>query len=49
MGSGTIALVASALERQFIGFEQNPEYLKIAETRMAEKLGLFNTFNNEPL
>ena len=42
MGSGTTAIVASKLGRDFIGFEQNEKYLKIAERRMAKELGLFN-------
>ena len=31
MGSGTTAMVALHLQRNFIGFELNPEYVKIAE------------------
>lgn len=31
MGSGTTAEVATANQRNFIGFELNPEYIKIAE------------------
>lgn len=31
MGSGTTAMVAMQLQRNYIGFELNPEYIKIAE------------------
>lgn len=42
MGSGTTALVASKLNRHFIGFELNPEYIKIAIKRLRDELGIFN-------
>lgn len=42
MGSGTTALVASLLNRKFIGFELNPDYIKIANKRLQDRLGLFN-------
>jgi DNA modification methylase len=35
MGSGTTAIVARALKRQYIGFELNPEYIEIANKRLA--------------
>lgn len=35
MGSGTTALVAKKLGREFIGIELNPEYCKLAEKRIA--------------
>jgi len=35
MGSGTTALVARRLGRNFIGFECNREYIKLARTRLA--------------
>lgn len=39
MGAGTTALVAKQLGRHYIGFELNPDYVKIAEERLAsEKL-----------
>ncbi|MCO5237920.1 MAG: site-specific DNA-methyltransferase [Chitinophagaceae bacterium] len=41
MGAGTTALVASLLNRKFIGFELNPEYIKIANKRLQGRLGLF--------
>jgi len=34
MGSGTTALVACKLNRQFTGIELNPEYIKMAEKRV---------------
>lgn len=42
MGAGTTALVASKLDRNFIGFELNPDYIKIATKRLRDQLGMFN-------
>lgn len=44
MGSGTTALVSLLLNRKFIGFELNPDYIRIAHKRLRERLGIF--FNN---
>jgi DNA modification methylase len=41
MGAGTTALVARKLGRNYIGFELNPKYIKIAEKRIANEMGLF--------
>jgi len=41
MGAGTTALVARKLNRQYVGFELNPEYIKIAEKRIYNQIGLF--------
>lgn len=41
MGAGTTALVARKLNRNFIGTELNPEYVKIANTRLKKELGFF--------
>lgn len=41
IGAGTTALVASKLNRNYIGFELNPEYIKIAEKRIYDQIGLF--------
>jgi len=38
MGSGTTALVALKLRRDFIGIEKNPEYVKIAYERIRPEL-----------
>lgn len=35
MGAGTIGLVAKRLNRYYIGSELNPEYIKIADKRIA--------------
>lgn len=41
MGAGTTAIVARKLNRDYLGFELNPEYIKIAEKRIQKELGLF--------
>jgi len=41
MGAGTTAVVARKLNRNYIGFELNPEYIKIAESRLSKQLGMF--------
>lgn len=41
MGAGTTAIVARKLERNYIGFELNPEYIKITERRIRKELGMF--------
>ena len=42
MGAGTTALVAKKLNRNFIGYELNPDYIKIAEKRLFNGIGIFN-------
>ena len=41
MGSGTTAVVAKKLNRNFIGFELNPDYVKIINERIYDELGMF--------
>jgi len=41
MGAGTTAIVARKLNRNYIGFELNSEYIKIAEKRIFNQIGLF--------
>ena len=41
MGSGTTAVVARKLNRKYVGFELNPNYMKIAKTKLRRELGLF--------
>lgn len=41
MGAGTTAVVARKFNRQYIGFELNPEYIQIANKRLKKELGLF--------
>lgn len=41
MGAGTTAMVAKKLNRNYIGYELNPEYLKIANKRLYNEIGLF--------
>ncbi len=40
MGAGTTALVARKLNRQYVGFELNPEYIRIAKNRIQKELGI---------
>lgn len=43
-GSGTVGVVAQKLGRSFIGIELNPEYVKLAESRLLETpVSLFNS------
>ena len=41
MGAGTTGLVARKLNRNFVGIELNPDYIKIAEKRLQNQLGMF--------
>ena len=41
MGAGTTAIVARKLNRNYIGIELSPEYIKIAEKRIQKELGMF--------
>jgi DNA modification methylase len=45
MGSGTTAVVAKKLGRKYTGVEINPEYVKMAEGRIAEIDPLFAGIN----
>ena len=42
MGSGTTAIVARSLNRNYLGVELNPEYIKIAHKRLEKHLGMFH-------
>jgi DNA modification methylase len=37
IGSGTTAVVAQKRNRQFVGMDFNPEYIRITEQRLAQK------------
>ncbi len=41
MGSGTTAVVARKLNRSYIGYELNPEYVKMANDRLYKELGMW--------
>lgn len=41
MGAGTTALVSRKLNRNYIGFELNPQYIAIAKNRLRNELGIF--------
>jgi len=40
MGSGTTAIAATKLGRDYVGIELNPDYIEIAERRLAEVTGV---------
>jgi DNA modification methylase len=42
MGSGTTAIVAKKLMRKYVGCEINPEYITIANMRLADEMPLFD-------
>jgi len=41
MGAGTTAVVARKLNRDYVGFELNSDYIDIAKTRLSKELGMF--------
>jgi DNA modification methylase len=41
LGSGTTAIVARKLNRNYIGCEINQSYIDIAKKRLTEELGMF--------
>jgi DNA modification methylase len=41
MGSGTTAVVARKLNRNYIGFELNPKYVEISNRKIYNELGMF--------
>lgn len=49
-GTGTVALVAGALSRKSINYEQNPDYCRVAETRLTDIISKWEsvdlTFDN---
>lgn len=49
MGAGTTALVSRKLNRNFIGFELNCDYINIAENRLRKELGMFHHDNIKKL
>lgn len=48
LGSGTTAVAAKQLGRNFIGVEVNPEYCKIAEERLKQEVLPFTKPQSEP-
>ena len=40
-GSGTTGVYARKANRNFVGIELNPEYVKIAENRLLKEIGMF--------
>lgn len=40
-GSGTTGVYARKVNRNFIGIEVNPEYIKVAENRLYKEIGMF--------
>lgn len=45
-GAGTTALVASKLNRNYIGIELNQDYIDISHKRLSSELGMFNKAAN---
>lgn len=41
MGAGTTALVARKLNRNYVGFELNKDYIEISNNRLKKEIGLF--------
>ena len=41
MGAGTTALVAKSLNRNYLGIELNPDYIRLAENRLRFFYGLY--------
>jgi DNA modification methylase len=41
IGSGTTAVVARRLNRNYIGFELNPKYIKISNRKIYNETGMF--------
>jgi DNA modification methylase len=41
MGSGTTAIVARKMNRNYVGFELHPKYIKIAERKLNRELGMW--------
>ena len=41
MGSGTTAVMAKKLNRNYVGVELNPTYVDLANQRLIEEIGLF--------
>ena len=41
MGAGTTAIVTRKQDKNYIGIELNPEYIKISDKRMSEELGMW--------
>ena len=48
MGSGTTAVSAQRLGRQFVGFELNPEYCEIIQSRLTAPSARPVENNNQP-
>ena len=48
MGSGTTAIQAVRLHRHYLGCELNPEYVKMAERRIADMVGPLFVLNETP-
>ncbi|WJQ84575.1 DNA methyltransferase [Brevibacillus brevis] len=44
MGSGTTAVVAKMIGRNYVGIEFNPEYIQLAESRIRRETAQMNIF-----
>lgn len=45
VGSGTTCVVSNCLDRSWIGFDINPEYIKISENRLKKVINIFDSFD----
>ena len=41
MGAGTTAVTALSINRNFVGFELNPDYCRLIDKRLSDTHGLF--------
>ena len=45
VGSGTTCVVANFLTRKWIGFDINPDYIKVAKDRVKKEMNILDSFD----
>lgn len=45
VGSGTTCVVSNFLDRKWIGFDINPDYIKMSEDRIKKELNILDSFD----
>ena len=45
VGSGTTCVVANFLNRKWIGFDINPDYIKMSKNRIKEEINMLDSFD----